>query len=227
MPLRNKLLLQLRTVKHFSSTRISRVSIDELKRAKEQNEASLIQSDRDTLDNTTELNDINGRILQIQLDNIDNIPQAEREEVLKHIDRIIEKRNSTCSEVDSMKSEDLENEVKKSSLEFSITSANTELTKTIHAMISPMVGDLGLDYRQLQERRDRVQTHGESLQADHTHLVNKELDLSEQIRNYDNNNKDIINNDKAPINSDSNQTAGDYIDSLPREHNPFEDLGED
>ena len=59
----------------------------------------------------------------------------------------IEKRNSTCSEVDSMKSEDLENEVKKSSLEFSITSANTELTKTIDTIISSMVGDLGPDYR--------------------------------------------------------------------------------
>ena len=73
------MLLQLSAMRHFSSTQISRVNINELKRAKEQNEASLIQLDRDTLDNTTELNDLNGRILQIQLDDIVNISQSEHE----------------------------------------------------------------------------------------------------------------------------------------------------
>lgn len=209
------------SVRYFSNTCICKVDLNELKRVKEANEASLMESDRNKLDNRSELNQVNHDILAIQMNHIPNLPDVELARVANFITSKESEKQDKIDEIESMDPDNIRTEVRESSKEFALTSHNTELTRGLDAMISPIVGDMGAHYNQLQVTRDEIQRQGEFLHANHIDLVNREIDLSEQIKNKEND-KDQVANNPQP-----NQTAGEYIDSLPTDYNPLDDNGLD
>lgn len=171
-------------VRHFSISRSCSVDLNELERAKKANEELLEKSDRDRLDVRSDLERANTQIHDILASHYPNLSDDERERIFDFTLEKIAARERKMDEIDSMDPDDIKTEVKEASKELSVTSFLTDLTRGIDSMISPVVGDLGDRYNQLRETRDEIDLRARYLHEKHIDLVNKEIDLSNQIAKH-------------------------------------------
>lgn len=177
-------------VRHFSISRSCNVDLNELERAKKANEELLEKSDRDRLDVRSDLERANTELHGIQVTHYPNLSDDERERIFTYTMEKIAARERKIDEIDSMDPDDIKTEVKEASKEFSVTSFLTDLTRGIDSMISPVVGDMGDRYNQLQETRDEIDMRARYLHDKHIDLINKEIDLSNQIAKHKSDNSE-------------------------------------